>query len=174
MNRMFSQLVHKNINPYILCIWVCPCIYQLLHKFHVVIIAGTVERCPALVVGELSKSFWLLVLAISSVCAHKMRCTNHLYDHFKWPSTNSVMYCQLSTRDCKVWNGVFNLSVWWHADYVQIYLTAYICTLTTHDDYNCKNLWARDSCMKRWCIQGASTDLLNKASHLTVCILFMW
>ena len=38
-------------------------------------------------------------------------------------------------------------------------------------DYNRYNLWMQDSCTKRRCFQGASTDLLDKTSHLnTFCV----
>ena len=37
-------------------------------------------------------------------------------------------------------------------------------------DYNRYNLWMQDSCTKRRCFRGASTDLLDKTSHLnTFC-----
>ena len=138
---MFSQPVHKSINSYVLCIWVCSCIYQLLHKFHVVIIAGIVERCPALSVWELSKWFWSWMSVISSVCVHNemyqsLNCMTISNDQ----ALNSVMYCHFRARDCKMWYLVFNLSVRQHADYVPIYLTAYICTSTIRDDYDCNDL----------------------------------
>ena len=55
------------------------------------------------------------------------------------------------------------------------YVTARLCKRThacirgstTYDDYNCYDLQTKDSCMKRKWLWRASTNLLNKASHLT-------
>ena len=42
-----------------------------------------------------------------------------------------------------------------------------ICTSTTCDDCNHYNLWTKDSCTKRQGFQRASTNILDKANHLT-------
>ena len=45
------------------CPFVCSCFHQLLYKLFIIVIAGIVQRCPAIAVNHIDKSF-----TCSSVC----------------------------------------------------------------------------------------------------------
>ena len=57
--------------------------------------------------------------------------------------------------------------------YGHAHANAHICALipcddNDHCDFKMKDTCTKDSCIKRQCFWGASTDLLDKASHLIV------